>query len=63
LVVDLEKQSIVRPDGSTIAFDIEASRKHILLNGLDDIGLTMQHADAIRDFEQKWQQRSPWLFA
>lgn len=63
LVVDLEKQSITKPDGSVISFDIEPSRKHILLNGLDDIGLTLQHADAIEDFEQKWQQKSPWLFA
>ena len=63
LVVDLEKQSITKPDGSVIEFDIEASRKNILLNGLDDIELTLQHADAIKGFEEKWQQRSPWLFA
>jgi 3-isopropylmalate/(R)-2-methylmalate dehydratase small subunit len=63
LVVDLEKQSITKPDGSVIAFDIEPSRKHILLNGLDDIGLTLQHKDAIAAFEEKWRQQSPWLFA
>lgn len=57
LVVDLEKQSITKPDGSVIEFDIEASRKNILLNGLDDIELTLQHADAIKGFEEKWQQR------
>jgi 3-isopropylmalate/(R)-2-methylmalate dehydratase small subunit len=62
LAVDLEAQTITKPDGSVIKFDVEPSRKHILLNGLDDIGLTMQHADAIKAFEQKWQQRSPWLF-
>ena len=62
LVVDLEKQSITKPDGSVIEFDIEASRKNILLNGLDDIELTLQHADAIKRFEEKWQQQSPWLF-
>jgi 3-isopropylmalate/(R)-2-methylmalate dehydratase small subunit len=63
LNVDLAAQTITKPDGSVIQFDVESSRKHILLNGLDDIGLTMQHADAIKAFEQKWQQQSPWLFA
>lgn len=62
LSVDLAAQTITKPDGSVIRFDVESSRKHILLNGLDDIGLTMQHADAIKSFEQKWQQQSPWLF-
>jgi 3-isopropylmalate/(R)-2-methylmalate dehydratase small subunit len=62
LNVDLAAQSITKPDGSVIKFDVESSRKHILLNGLDDIGLTMQHAEAIKTFEQKWQQQSPWLF-
>lgn len=63
LSVDLAAQTITKPDSSVIAFDIEPSRKTILLNGLDDIGLTMQHAEAIKDFEQKWQASSPWLFA
>src|SRR5690606_698121 len=63
LVVDLEKQSITKPDGTVIPFEVESSRKHILLNGLDDIGLTLQHKDAIATFEEKWQQQSPWLFA
>jgi len=63
LNVDLAAQSITKPDGSVIKFDVESSRKHILLNGLDDIGLTMQHAEAIKTFEQKWQQQSPWLFS
>jgi 3-isopropylmalate/(R)-2-methylmalate dehydratase small subunit len=62
LNVDLQTQTITKPDGSVIKFDVESSRKHILLNGLDDIGLTMQHAEAIKAFEQKWQQQSPWLF-
>ena len=62
LNVDLDAQTITKPDGSVVRFDVEPSRKHILLNGLDDIGLTMQHADAITSFEQKWQQQSPWLF-
>jgi len=63
LNVDLAAHSITKPDGSVIKFDVESSRKHILLNGLDDIGLTMQHAEAITTFEQKWQQQSPWLFS
>lgn len=62
LDVDLQAQTITRPDGSTISFEVEPSRKHILLNGLDDIGLTLQHADSIRQFEGGWKQRSPWLF-
>lgn len=62
LAVDLEAQTITRSDGSSISFDIEPSRKLILLNGLDDIGLTMQHAKAISEFEQSWKQTSPWLF-
>lgn len=62
LVVDLAEQKIRRPDGDDIAFEVDAFRKHCLLNGLDDIGLTLQDADAIAAFEQQWQQKSPWLF-
>jgi 3-isopropylmalate/(R)-2-methylmalate dehydratase small subunit len=62
LDVDLQSQTITKPDGSTISFEVEPSRKHILLNGLDDIGLTLQHADTIRQFEAGWQQHAPWLF-
>ncbi|HTQ99906.1 MAG TPA: hypothetical protein VMH83_07945, partial [Candidatus Acidoferrum sp.] len=62
LNVDLAAQTITKPDGSVIKFEVEASRKHILLNGLDDIGLTLQHADAIKVFEQKHQVKAPWLF-
>jgi 3-isopropylmalate/(R)-2-methylmalate dehydratase small subunit len=62
LAVDLEAQTITRPDGSTIAFEVEGSRKHVLLNGLDDIGITLQSKDNIAAFESKWQQQSPWLF-
>jgi 3-isopropylmalate/(R)-2-methylmalate dehydratase small subunit len=62
LDVDLQAQVITKPDGNTITFEVEPSRKNILLNGLDDIGLTLQHADSIRGFEAGWQQRSPWLF-
>ncbi len=62
LDVDLEQQTITKPSGAVIKFDVENSRKHILLNGLDDIGLTMQHAQAIKTFEQGWRNKSPWLF-
>ena len=63
LAVDLEQQTITKPDGSVIRFDVEAARKHKLLNGLDDIGLTLQHADAIKAYEAKARQQNPWLFA
>jgi 3-isopropylmalate/(R)-2-methylmalate dehydratase small subunit len=62
LDVDLAAQSITKPDGSKINFEVEPSRKHVLLNGLDDIGLTMQHAETIKGFEEQWRGRSPWLF-
>ena len=62
LTVDLERQLISKPDGETIPFEVDSFRKHCLFNGLDDIGLTMQNADAIRTFEQQWQKSSPWLF-
>lgn len=63
LRVDLERQVIVTPDGREIAFDVDAHRKHCLLNGLDDIGLTLQHVDDIKAFEQKHRAAQPWLFA
>ncbi len=62
LTVDLEAQTISKPDGSTIAFEIDDFRKHRLLNGLDDIGLTLQHQDEIRAYEQRRKQEAPWLF-
>lgn len=62
LTVDLAEQKIIRPDGEAIAFEIDAFRKHCLLNGLDDIGLTLQDADAIREYEKARQQREPWVF-
>ena len=61
LDVDLENQVVCRPDGVELGFEIDEFRKHNLLNGLDDIGLTMQHADAIRAFEQDYYARMPWL--
>ncbi|MFV9681092.1 3-isopropylmalate dehydratase small subunit [Pseudomonas sp. NY15367] len=62
LAVDLEAQTVTRPDGVQYSFEVDAFRKHCLLNGLDDIGLTLQDQDAIRAFEAKHQQSSPWLF-
>ncbi len=59
LTVDLENQEIRGPDGGTIRFDIDPFRKHCLLNGLDDIGLTLEKAPAIEDYERKLTAR-PW---
>ena len=62
LVVDLERQRVGTADGSmTFGFDIDPFRKHCLINGLDDIGLTLQHADAIREFEARHLADQPWL--
>jgi 3-isopropylmalate/(R)-2-methylmalate dehydratase small subunit len=62
LVIDLEKQLVSTPDGSlAYSFEVEPYRKHRLLNGLDDIGLTLQHADEIREFEAKRLAEQPWL--
>jgi 3-isopropylmalate/(R)-2-methylmalate dehydratase small subunit len=61
--VDLEKQEIKGPDGGTVHFDIDPFRKRCLLEGLDDIGLTMEKASAIDDFEKKQQEAQPWLHA
>lgn len=62
LTVDLASQTVTTPDGKQYHFEIDAFRKHCLLNGLDDIGLTLQDADAIRAFEVKHKQTQPWLF-
>jgi 3-isopropylmalate/(R)-2-methylmalate dehydratase small subunit len=61
LTVDLANQTITRPDGSTIAFEVDAFRKHCLLNGLDDIGLTLEKAAAIESFETQAAQARPWV--
>jgi 3-isopropylmalate/(R)-2-methylmalate dehydratase small subunit len=63
LRVDLEQQTITTPDGTVYPFEVEAFRKHCLLNGLDDIGLTMQHVDEIKVYEQRRKAEAPWLFA
>jgi 3-isopropylmalate/(R)-2-methylmalate dehydratase small subunit len=62
LTIDLEHQQVVKPSGDTIPFEVDAFRKHCLLNGLDDIGLTLQDADAIKAYETKRKESSPWLF-
>ena len=61
ITVDLEAQEITGPDGGTIKFDIDAHKKHCLLNGLDDIGLTMQKDDKIADFEAGQKVAQPWV--
>ena len=61
ITVDLENQEITGPDGGKIAFEIDAFRKHCLLNGLDEIGLTLEKAAAIDSFEAKRQASQPWL--
>jgi 3-isopropylmalate/(R)-2-methylmalate dehydratase small subunit len=62
LRVNLEQQTITRPDGGVLDFEIDEFRKYCLLNGLDDIGLTLQHADDIRAYEARRKQEAPWLF-
>ena len=62
LTVDLASQTIETPSGEVIRFEVDEFRKHCLLNGLDDIGLTLESADAIRAYEQKRRQQAPWLF-
>ena len=61
--VDLEKQEIKGPDGGTVHFDIDPFRKRCLLEGLDDIGLTLERKSEIDDFEQKQKEAQPWLHA
>ncbi|MBB5514259.1 3-isopropylmalate/(R)-2-methylmalate dehydratase small subunit [Rubricella aquisinus] len=61
VTVDLENQTITGPDGGTISFDVEPFRKHCLLNGLDDIGLTLQHSASIDAFEAAYETRAPWV--
>ncbi|WGL17844.1 3-isopropylmalate dehydratase small subunit [Microbulbifer bruguierae] len=62
LVIDLEKQHVIKPNGEAIAFEVDEFRKHCLLNGLDDIGLTLEDADDIRAYEAKRREQAPWLF-
>jgi 3-isopropylmalate/(R)-2-methylmalate dehydratase small subunit len=61
LTIDLEQQLIVKPDGTTIPFEVQPFRKYCLLGGFDDIGLTLRHADKIRAFEAERLLTKPWL--
>jgi 3-isopropylmalate/(R)-2-methylmalate dehydratase small subunit len=62
LAIDLEKQQICTPSQQCFSFEVDAFRKHCLLNGLDDIGLTLQDADSIRQYEAQRRAQVPWLF-
>jgi 3-isopropylmalate/(R)-2-methylmalate dehydratase small subunit len=61
LTIDLDRQVVERPDGEAIPFDVQPFRKFCLLNGFDDIGLTLRHADKIRAFEAERLLQKPWL--
>ena len=62
LTVDLENQKVISPSGKEYHFEVDAFRKHCLLNGLDDIGLTLQNSDDIKAFEEKARADRPWVF-
>ncbi|BBP46387.1 3-isopropylmalate dehydratase small subunit [Thiosulfatimonas sediminis] len=62
LEINLAEQKIVKPDGVEIAFEVDSFRKHCLLNGLDDIGLTLEYAEEIKVYEQNRMQTKPWLY-
>jgi 3-isopropylmalate/(R)-2-methylmalate dehydratase small subunit len=61
LSIDLERQRVIKPDGEELPFEVQAFRKYCLLNGLDDIGLTLRHADKIKAFEAERLAQKPWL--
>ena len=61
LTIDLERQVVVKPDGAEWPFDVQAFRKYCLLNGFDDIGLTLRHAEKIKVFEARRLAEKPWL--
>ena len=62
LRVDLGRQSITLASGEKIPFDVDQFRKECLINGLDDIGLTLEKSQTIKDFETSWRAQSPWYF-
>lgn len=62
LTVDLENQCVATPNGERHGFEVDGFKKHCLLNGLDEIGLTLDHADEIRAYEKRRKQEAPWLF-
>ena len=61
LTIDLPRQVVIKPDGTELAFDVQAFRKYCLVNGFDDIGLTLRHADKIKAFEAERLAKMPWL--
>jgi 3-isopropylmalate/(R)-2-methylmalate dehydratase small subunit len=61
LTIDLERQVVLKPDGEALPFEVQAFRKYCLLNGFDDIGLTLRHADKIKAFEAERLAQKPWL--
>ena len=63
ITVDLENQKLILADGQEIPFEVDSFRKHCLLEGLDDIGLTLQHVDEIHAYEERRRQEAPWLFS
>ena len=63
LTIDLASQAVSTPGGKSYHFDIDATRKHNLLNGLDEIGLTLRHADEIKAYEEKRKKSEPWIFS
>ncbi|NWG86313.1 MAG: 3-isopropylmalate dehydratase small subunit [Hydrogenophilaceae bacterium] len=63
LTVDLAAQTVTTPTGEVIPFEVDAERKHRLLNGLDDIGITLQYVDEIKAYEARRKNETPWLFA
>jgi 3-isopropylmalate/(R)-2-methylmalate dehydratase small subunit len=63
LKIDLAAQTVTRPDGKVLPFDVDPFRRECLLNGWDDIGLTLRHADEIKAFEAKRRTEQPWLFS
>ncbi len=62
LTIDLEEQAVITPSGESFSFEVDEFRRHCLLNGLDDIGLTLEDADFIKAYEQKRRAEAPWLF-
>ena len=62
LEVDLSQQKVVKPDGSSLDFEVDPFRRHCLLNGLDDISLTLEDAAQIEAFETRWRDQAPWFF-
>ena len=61
LTIDLERQVVIKPDGVELPFEVQAFRKYCLINGLDDIGLTLRHKDKIKAFEAERLAKKPWL--